>query len=271
MALNGDIILNEKLKEKNGVANTKFFKLGENDNSDIVARCVEILHKGGIVALPTDTLYGVACLAQCTEAVERLYALKSRNSLKPVAICVGETYDICHWARFPQGLISSVADKLCLKEENNSQQGSSDALQSFLNDLLPGPVTIVTERSPALNSNLNPKISSVGIRVPDFDFIRDLSNRLREPLALTSANVSGEESSLSVDGFRSLWSKLDAVVDGGVVGTTYVNKKIGYTKEGSTIVKIMPDGLSFKIIRAGCAYESTVQKLKEHWNLKLTL
>jgi len=246
---------------------SNIFKLDENDNSHIVARCTEILHKGGIIAVPTDTLYGVACLAQCTEAVERLYALKSRNALKPVAICVGETYDICHWARFPQALFSSLVEKLTLEEKNISPQG---ALQRFLNDLLPGPITLITERSPALNSNLNPKISSVGIRVPDFDFIRDLANRLNEPLALTSANVSGDESSLCIEDFSSLWPSLDAVVDGGVVGTTHVNKKISYTKEGSTIVKLLPDGVSFKIIRAGCAYESTVQKLKS-WNLKLTL
>ena len=250
--------------------NNKIFKLNDTDNSHIVARCVEILHDGGIIAVPTDTLYGVACLAQCTEAVERLYALKSRNAVKPVAICVGETYDVCHWARFPQALMKHVAEKLTLKEENLSQQKASDSLQSFLDDLLPGPVTLITERSPALNSNLNPTISSVGIRVPDFDFIRDLANRLREPLALTSANVSGAESSLCIEDFRSLWSSLDAVVDGGVVGSTHVNKKISFSKEGSTIVKLMPDGLSFKVIRAGCAYESTVQKMKS-WDLKLTL
>ena len=68
----------------------KIFKLNVTDNSHIVARCVEILYDGGIITVLTDTLYGVACLAQCTEAVERLYALKSRNVIKPVAICFGE-------------------------------------------------------------------------------------------------------------------------------------------------------------------------------------
>ena len=264
---NGSIMRSAK---DNFIVGDTFFKLHE-DNSDIIARCVEILHKGGIIAVPTDTLYGVACLAQCTEAVERLYALKSRNTLKPVAICVGETYDVCNWARFPANFIKCVAEKSGIKAENLSQQSNPDVLQRFLNDLLPGPVTIVTERSPALNSNLNPKTTSVGVRVPDHDFIRNLANRLREPLALTSANVSGEEPSLCVEDFQNLWPKLDAVIDGGVVGSSHVNKKIGYTKEGSTVVKIMPDGLSFKILRAGCAYEDTVNKLKTHWNLKLTL
>lgn len=246
--------------------NEKIYKLNDHDNSDVIAKCVKILQRGGIIATPTDTLYGVACLAQCSEAVERLYALKERHAMKPVAICVGETYDVCQWTRFPQGLISSVSKKL-----NTEIEKSNNILQEFLNDFLPGAVTIIAERAPALNNNLNPKISSVGIRVPDNDFICDLANQLREPLALTSANLSGEEPSLCVEDFRILWPKLDAIVDGGVVCSKHVNKDIKYTKEGSTIFKIMPDGESFKIIRAGCVYESTVRKLQDKWGLKLTL
>ena len=262
--INGHIV-DCQIRSKQG-AESEIFKLNDHDNSDIIAKCVKILHKGGIIATPTDTLYGFACLAQCTEAVEQLYALKGRHALKPIAICVGETYDVCQWARFPQGLVSLVCKKLGIEEEK-----SNDVLQEFLNDFLPGPVTLVAERSPALNNNLNPKISTVGIRVPDYDFIRDLINNLREPLALTSANISGDESSLCIEDFSSLWPKLDAVVDGGVVGSSHVNKNIKYTKEGSTIVKILPDGKSFKVIRAGCAYEDTVYKLQEKWELNLTL
>ena len=269
MLANSKRFVSDAIIKSEVISGTKIFKLSNHDNSDVVARCVEVLHQGGVVGIPTDTLYGVACLAQCTEAVERLYALKGRNALKPVAICVGEAYDVCHWTRFPQGLVSSIIRKLGWNE--TKQHSSSDILESFLNDFLPGPVTIITERSPALNSNLNPKISSVGIRVPDSNFIRELTNRLREPLALTSANVSGEDPSICIDDFRKLWPQLDAVVDGGIVGATYVNKKINYTKEGSTVVKIMPDGVTFKVIRAGCAYENTVRKLQENWNLKLTL
>uniref|UniRef100_H2ZHA1 Threonylcarbamoyl-AMP synthase n=1 Tax=Ciona savignyi TaxID=51511 RepID=H2ZHA1_CIOSA len=212
---------------------------------DVIESCVRILHQGGTIALPTDTLYGVACLAQSTEAVEKLYEIKARNLLKPVAICVGDLYNVCQWTRFPEGLIES--------------------------DLLPGPVTIVTERSPSLNNTLNPETSLVGIRVPDHKFIRDLCNRLREPLALTSANVSGENSSLRIEDFRKLWPKLDAVIDDGEVGTTYVNKSLQYAKEGSTVFQIQTDGLSFKILRPGCTYEKTVFTLKNKYGLKLVM
>uniref|UniRef100_H2ZHA2 Threonylcarbamoyl-AMP synthase n=1 Tax=Ciona savignyi TaxID=51511 RepID=H2ZHA2_CIOSA len=227
---------------------TKFYKLSHsNDNEDVIESCVRILHQGGTIALPTDTLYGVACLAQSTEAVEKLYEIKARNLLKPVAICVGDLYNVCQWTRFPEGLIESVSKTLGLEDKLKFQRPSSPGvLYGLLEDLLPGPVTIVTERSPSLNNTLNPETSLVGIRVPDHKFIRDLCNRLREPLALTSANVSGENSSLRIEDFRKLWPKLDAVIDDGEVGTTYVNKSLQYAKEGSTVFQIQTDGLSFK-------------------------
>ena len=132
--------------------------------------------------------------------------------------------------------------------------------EAFHKQISPGPVTIVTERSQALNSDLNPKTSRIAIRVSDHDFIRALTNRLREPLALTSANISGDSSATCISEFKALWPRLDAVVDGGEVGGKYA-------PTGSTICKLLPDGKSFKILRTGCAYEATVKVLEQKWKL----
>ena len=67
---------------------------------------------------------------------------------------------------------------------------------SVLNDLLPGPVTLVFERTETLNKELNPGTNLVGIRIPDHIFVRQLAIKCREPLALTSANKSAARSSL---------------------------------------------------------------------------
>lgn len=190
---------------------------------------------------------------------------------KPLAICVGESYDVCQWTRFPQSFMDLICDKTGQKDEQTYQRSTSPGiLNELLADFLPGPVTIVTERGPALNTDLNPKSSTVGVRVPDHDFIRALANRLREPIALTSANTSGAESSLCVDDFVKLWPQLDAVVDGGVVGE-HINKDLQYARAGSTVFTILPDGRSFRVNRAGCAYEQTVKKLQEKWNLNLVV
>ena len=71
--------------------------------------------------------------------------------------------------------------------------------QNLLQDLLPGPVTLVFERTEQLNPQLNPGTRLVGIRIPDYDFVRQLAVACQEPLALTSANVSAAKSSLKTE------------------------------------------------------------------------
>ena len=68
----------------------------------------------------------------------------------------------------------------------------------LLSDLLPGPVTVVFERRPELNTHLNPRTSLVGVRVPDHGFVRDLVRHCGHPLALTSANVSSAPSTVAI-------------------------------------------------------------------------
>ena len=75
--------------------------------------------------------------------------------------------------------------------------------QNLLQDLLPGPVTLVFERTEQLNPQLNPGTRLVGIRIPDYDFVRQLAVACQEPLALTSANVSAAKSSLKTEASKN--------------------------------------------------------------------
>lgn len=63
-----------------------------------MAAAVGVLQAGGLVALPTDTVYGVACLAQDSGAVRSIYSLKGRNGEKPLAICLGDVDRLYRWA-----------------------------------------------------------------------------------------------------------------------------------------------------------------------------
>ena len=76
--------------------------------------------------------------------------------------------------------------------------GQVTITKALLSELLPGPVTVVFERTLELNSSLNPGTPLVGIRVPDHGFVRDVARHCKEPLALTSANVSNAPSTLSI-------------------------------------------------------------------------
>ncbi|XP_064254533.1 threonylcarbamoyl-AMP synthase [Passer domesticus] len=205
--------------------------------SEAVAAAAGALRAGGLVAVPTDTVYGVACLAQDSAAVRSIYSLKGRNGAKPLAICLGDVERLYRYCRV------NVPDEL-------------------LRDLLPGPVTLVLERSEELNKDLNPFTSLVGVRVPDHPFMRDLARACPGPLALTSANVSSQGSTLTVLEFQDLWPQLSLVVDGGPIG----DMQSPECRLGSTVVDLSVSG-KFSIIRPGCALTPTVEILKKKYGL----
>ena len=136
---------------------------------------------GGVIAVPTDTIYGLAACANDDAAVERIYKVKGRAAHKPLAICVAEYEDIekyVHTGHLPKGLIQ---------------------------ELLPGRVTMLLERKQdaPLSPSLNPGVSTLGVRIPDCAFIRAVCRQRQSALALTSANVSGQQSCVAVEEFTS--------------------------------------------------------------------
>ncbi|XP_072249959.1 threonylcarbamoyl-AMP synthase [Leuresthes tenuis] len=205
----------------------------QTDYTEILNSTVKALKEGHVVAVPTDTIYGLACLAQNSDAVRKIYDVKGRNGKKPLAICVGEIREIYKYC------------KVKVKEE-------------LLADLLPGPVTLVFERSETLNTDLNPFTSLVGVRIPDHTFMRRLCQMCQEPLALTSANISSQTSSVDVHEFQELWPKLAVVVDGGPIGDQ--------SRLGSTVVNLSVLG-KYHIIRPGCALSSTLDVLESKYGL----
>ncbi|KAG7469095.1 hypothetical protein MATL_G00125220 [Megalops atlanticus] len=209
---------------------------GQQDWKDVLETTVNSLREGQVVAVPTDTIYGLACLAQNSEAVKRVYDIKGRNGQKPLAICVGEIDDIYKYCKVtvPRPLLA---------------------------DLLPGPVTLVLEQSDALNAELNPFTPLVGVRIPDHAFIRRLSQMCGEPLALTSANVSSHSSTIAVHEFQDLWPKLAVVVDGGPIGDQTPECRLG-----STVIDLSVSG-RYQVIRPGCALSATVDILEQKYKL----
>ncbi|KAH9616586.1 hypothetical protein KSS87_020609 [Heliosperma pusillum] len=112
--------------------------------------------------------------------------------------------------------------------------------------------------SSILEKSLNPGVDSIGIRVPDNDFIRDIARGSGSALALTSANLSGHPSSVSVKDFENLWEHCAYIFDGG---------KLPMGRAGSTIVDLTIPG-KYKIIRPGSAREDTVAILQRHYLLE---
>ena len=198
---------------------------------------------GKIIAVPTDTIYGLACLVQNSSAVQDLYSIKGRHPNKPVSVCVAEICDIYQW-------------------------GEVTVTPDLLEELLPGPVTLCFSRKRELNLEFNPDSSLVGIRIPDHFFVRELCRKVHSfdgcisPIALTSANVSGTDSCLEVHEFADILTslpnnKLDTIFDGGRLGETMLSRL------GSTIIDLSTKGY-YKIIRQGSAEINTVKILRKH-------
>ncbi|XP_060828907.1 threonylcarbamoyl-AMP synthase [Bombus pascuorum] len=186
-----------------------------------LAVAVTLLQKNEIIAVPTDTIYGFACLVSSTSAIEKLYEIKKREVDKPLSICVNNLKDIRRW-----GVVDHVPINL-------------------LSSLLPGPYTIVLKRTPALNPALNPNHDTVGIRIPKYKFIRHVSE-VAGPLALTSANISNEPSCINVSEFKNLWNKLGGIFH----DSANFGKARKYSRCGSTIIDLTEPG-HYKIIRRG--------------------
>jgi len=158
-----------------------------------IRHAADVLRHNGLVAFPTDTVYGVGALVFRAGAVQRLYVVKGRSTDKAIAVLVAGNGDL-----------PKVA------------QGLKPAAQSLARKFWPGPLTLVVPKHPDLPVEVSP-LPTVGVRMPDHPVARKLLE-LTGPLAVTSANRSGEPNSLSAaDVLEHLSGRIDLLLDGGDV------------------------------------------------------
>jgi L-threonylcarbamoyladenylate synthase len=156
-----------------------------------IERALEILQGDGLVAFPTDTVYGVGGLAFSTTAIDQLYQVKDRSTEKAVPILLG-----------------SVDQLSLVTGEVN------DLARRLVERFWPGPLTLVLPRGPGLPANLSP-YPTVGVRMPNHPVALALLNR-SGPLAVTSANLSGGQNTLTAqEVFTQLNERIPLILDGG--------------------------------------------------------
>ena len=160
---------------------------------DVFSQAAAVIQADGIVAFPTDTVYGIGVSAFNRKAIEKIYNVKGRSHLKAIPILVGDVEDLAQ-ITLPIPLY----------------------IQQIIDNFWPGALTLVLPLLPELPGNLSPR-PTVGLRLPDHDQVRRL---LREigPLAATSANLSGEPSALTANEvLQQLDGRIDLILDGGPV------------------------------------------------------
>ena len=150
-----------------------------------------MLRGGGVVVLPTDTVYGLAALPSSASAIERVFALKGRRADVPVAV-----------------LCADAAQALDLAEATS---GAWAVAERFW----PGPLTLVLPRRADVTLHPGEPHHTIGLRVPDHPLVRAVAERTG-PIAVTSANRHGEPTAATAEAAAaSLTGEPDLVVDGG--------------------------------------------------------
>lgn len=174
-----------------------------------------VISAGGTLIYPTDTLYGLGCNALSLDAVARIYAIKSREAIKPLSMLVADhsmLLEYCH---------------------------VSTAQERVLHELLPGPYTFILPLRKELP--ISPTMQ-VGVRVPEHLFMRQVCRELSLPIVTTSANVSGEKDAAELSGVNpAVASAADLLIDGG---------RCKYA-QGSTVI----DLVQMKVVRKGAMRE----------------
>jgi len=162
------------------------------NDPNALALAIDVLTNNGLVAFPTDTVYGLGALAFNELAVSEIYTVKGRGSEKAVPILIS---DFEQMERVAHG-VSSICQKIARR-------------------FWPGPLTIVVPRHPSISDAVTP-YPTVGVRIPDFEPTRELL-RLTGPLAVSSANRSGNASPSTARGVEAeLGGRIALILDGGV-------------------------------------------------------
>ena len=160
-------------------------------NVEAIQTALDILQRGGLVAFPTDTVYGVGALAFDGKAVESIYKAKDRPIEKAIPVLIADAADM-----EKVGMdIPEVAYQLAAR-------------------FWPGPLTCIIPKQPTLPEAVS-ATDTVGVRVPDHEVARTLL-RTAGPMAVTSANISGQPSpSTAQEVFAQLGGRIDLIIDGG--------------------------------------------------------
>lgn len=185
-----------------------------------------IILKGGAIAYPTETFYGLGVDATSEQAVYKIFDIKGRDFKNPVSVIIGQMEQLAP-------LVSAV----------------STQAQKLMNAFWPGPLTIVFKASDSVSPLLTAGTGKIGVRLSSHEFARRLALQTGRPITATSANLSGApECAEASDVIGQIGDKIDAVIDLGEKGSAV----------GSTIIDASAE--SILILRSGLITLEEIQR-----------
>ena len=216
---------------------SRIISLHDVQNFDeIIAQSVACLRQGGLVVLPTETVYGVAALASNESAVKRLIDVKGRREGHALPLAIAGYEMLSDYIPVP-GVLGQRLARRCW----------------------PGPLTLVFDGTATESQFSHYPLSvrkaimpggTVGLRVPNTPISQEIMNVLGEPVAMSSANLSGDSPAITAEEVLArLGDKVDLILDAGESDL----------KKPSTVVKVEADSL--EVLREGAISSDTIEKL----------
>jgi len=197
-------------------------------HDDTIKLAADIIKSGGLVAFPTETVYGLGADAFLEEAAKKIYAAKGRPSDNPLIVHIANVDDVENIAKDIPDIFYTLAKKYW-----------------------PGPMTIVLKKRDIIPYATSGGLDTVAVRLPGNDIARALIEAAGVPIAAPSANTSGRPSPTKASHVsEDMNGKIDMIIDGGAVGIGVESTIIDLTSEIPTLLR--PGAVTLEMLRKIC-------------------
>lgn len=210
-------------------------RLTDKNIDAVIERVGDVLGRGGVVILPTDTVYGLAADVTNSGAIKKVFAIKRRSALKAFPLFVADIIAASHAAVIPVKVIA------------------------FLKNIWPGQTTVVFKKREAIPNAVTGGSKTVGLRVPDYLFLNRLLERYPHPLTATSANLSGLEPADSIGAMKTMFKDATYVPD------LWIDVGVLAPSPPSTVIDLT-DPEKPKILRMGAVTKEKLDEMLSQWH-----
>ena len=214
---------------------TKWFDLRTEQDAQSIEQAADILRRGGLLAIPTETVYGLGANGLDETAVLHIFEAKGRPQDNPLILHIPD---------------AGWLERYC--------EDVPDAAYKLAERFWPGPLTMILKKKPCVPLRTTGGLETVGMRCPDHPVTRAIIERAGVPVAAPSANTSGRPSCTTAEHVREdMWGKIDGIVDGGPCQVGVESTIIDLTVTPPQLLR--PGGLPLESLR-GALGEVTVDK-----------
>ncbi len=202
---------------------TEFVTISSTDDEASIARAAEILRRGGLVAFPTETVYGLGASALDADAVSRVFVAKGRPQDNPLIVHLADVADLDRYVTDVPPRARALMEKLC-----------------------PTSMTVILKKKDCIPSVVSAGLDTIGVRIPNHDITRAIIRKAGVPVVGPSGNLSGKPSPTTAEHvYHDMNGRIDMIVDGGPCQVGLESTVIDFSGEYPTILRPGKLGVEF--------------------------